>query len=180
MKYLLAVISLLLSCNGFSENFRLGVGAGQGDVSLSSALNESGNYAGDKLISAFIYAGYVFENGFLIDVQYNSLTDDILAGANDNLHLNSFDVLVGYRFISDKLYIEPKIGFSSWDLELEEGAFLNPGPEQKSEASGSDPLLSFSVGYNFSPSFGMSLQYKYLDIEDGNADSLSLVFDFQI
>ena len=48
-------------------------------------------------------------------------------------------VLVGYSFdIHPNFRIVPMLGWSSWDLVTEEGAFFNSGPEDELEFNGTD------------------------------------------
>ncbi len=179
MKYKLALVSLLFCSSCLSDEFRLGFGVGRGNVDLSSGAVFNGYDATGDAVSGVLYGGYLFDNGILIDLQYGSMTDDVLFGSFDSVHLDTYEVLVGYRFEYNSFYFEPKVGYAKWDLDLQEGAFLHPGPEGKTNIDGSDPLATLAVGYSFSSVFGMSLSYKYQDLEHASADSYYLNFDFK-
>jgi hypothetical protein len=43
-------------------------------------------------------------------------------------------VLIGYRSNYKKIYIEPKVGHSKWELTIKEGVFT--GSDEKKEISG--------------------------------------------
>lgn len=179
MKYKLALISLLFSTHCLSEGVRLGFAVGKSDVDLEPNIYDSDHYSVDEPTSILLYAGYLFENGVILDFAHNSLTDDILFGALDNIRLDSSEVLIGYKFKHHDFYFEPKLGYARWNLRLKEGELFNPGPELESKDSGSDPLLALTAGISISSSFGMSLSYRYQDFEIGDVATYDLGFDLQ-
>lgn len=179
MKFTFVIFLLLFSSSCFSDAIRMGFGAGGGGVDVSSGFNGDDNYAASGSISTSLYLGYMLNNAIVIDLAYGEITDDIVLGAVDNIHFKTYEALLGYRFYFEKFYLEPKLGYAKWNVELEEGAFLNSGPEQKIEESGSDPLVALVAGYKFLPVFGMSISYKYIDFGYGSADSVYLGFDFE-
>lgn len=173
---LLALITISPLSHG--ADFRLSLGIGEGDIDLSSAFAFEGNYAGDNALATSIYGGYAGDNNLLIDIGLSTITDDLLAGANDNLHLDTYELLVGYLYQNGGFYLEPKLGLAHWKLELEEGQLFHPGAEEKRKNSGTDPLIMLTAGYRFGELFGMSVSYKYQDIENGKAQTMQLGFDF--
>ena len=179
MRFTLVIFLLLFSGSCFSDAIRMGFGVGRGNVDVSSRFNGGDNYADDVSLSASAYLGYILNNNIVIDLVYGEMSDDIYFGVFEDIHLDTYEALLGYRFNFEKFYLEPKLGYAKWDFELEESDFLNSGSEQKIKESGSDPLVALVAGYRFTSVFGMSMSYKYLDFEYGNADSVHLGFDFE-
>ena len=179
MRFALVIFLLLFSGSCFSDAIRMGFGVGRGDVDVSAGFNGDNNYTEDGSLSASVYLGYILNNTIVVDLVYGEMTNDILLGAADNIHLDTYEALLGYRFYFEKFYLEPKLGYAKWNFELEEGTFLNSGPEEKIKESGSDPLVALVAGYRFTSVFNMSMSYKYLDFEYGDADFVHLGFNFE-
>lgn len=171
MKITAALVLLALSGNAYAKELRFGVSAGQGEISLSNKFSAHESYVGDSALSGSIYLGYIFEDKYIVDLVYSSTGDDLFIGFVDSVHIDSYGLQLGYRFNFDHLYLEPRIGLSTWELKFEEGFLLNPGPEEVSKADGTDLTYSVTAGYKLSDSFGLSLSYKYFEFEQGKSTS---------
>ena len=179
MKPKIALLLAALTGNVYADEIRLGLSTGHGDIKLSDKFSTRDSYAGEGALSGSIYVGYIFDDKYVVDLAYSSTGDDLFIGLVDNVHIDSYDLQFGYRFNFDKIYIEPKLGLSRWDLKLEEGFLLNPGPEEVAEDSGTDVFYSLASGYNFNNGFGLSLSYKHFEFEHGKTTSVQLGADFK-
>lgn len=177
MKYLLAALMLVSSFTN-AEGFRFGIDFGRSDIQLDSSSDiDFSDYS--QTVGAFSSSfGYQFNTGFLVEAGASSSSNDILFGANDNITLHSADLLVGYYAEKNRFYFEPKIALSYWDLHLKEGEFLSPGDETEINDNGLDPMLVLTAGYKISKRFGLSLSYRYIDIDYGDVDSYLFGLDF--
>jgi len=176
MKALVAGLMILTTSVCAAEN-RLMFGLGTGDVAVPRAL-VTDSTAGDNTLALSAYFGHTFDSGVIADVGLTAMTDDVFFGANDNVRFGALEALFGYRLQYDQIYMEPKIGYSRWRRTVEEGQFLNPGSEYKRSDNGGDPLYMLTIGYRLSESFGLSLSYKYQELNDRKADAVLLGFGF--
>lgn len=160
-------------------NIRLGGGLGDADIDLKEQFLFDDTEVGKNSKAYNFYAGYGFENNVFVDLAIESAASDvILINLSDNLSYFSLDFSVGYTFNFDKIYFEPAVGYSSWLVESEEGAFLNSGPEEKKEIDGNDLFGELTLGYRLSGSMGLSLTYKFMDADFGEYDLTSLNLNF--
>lgn len=179
MKRNLAIALLLMSSCCLSQEVRFGFEVGEADVNLDSDIQFIDG-TDDYTMSIGAHVGYLDRSRVLVDLDYNSMNDISIFGASDHFSLSTTALLFGYQIKLNDFYLEPKIGYARWQLELREGALFNPGPEEEYNFDGADPLAAFTAGYRFNDLFGMSLSYKYLDFERGHANSYALRFDFKI
>jgi hypothetical protein len=156
---------------------RFSFAIGKSDIELSDSYEFEDNSAGDDAIYIDIHVGYVTDYILIIDLGFSTINDNYFFGAADNIRFESLEALLGYLFKHDRLYIEPKIGFAQWELELEEDRIFNSGPEEKREDNGSDIFFMLTAGVRFTGVYGVSLSYKYQDFDHRQVKSLLLGFD---
>jgi len=170
MKFTIVLLSLVLGHMVQAAEMRLSLDVGEGNLAIDKNVDFDVGAAGDNAIYSGLHFDYFIRENIPLEFGINSLTDDFLFGANDNVHFDSFELLAGYQFQSGDLYFEPKIGLSHWALEVEEGAFLNPGSEQKFTDDGISVVVKLSLGYQFSQHFDVNLDYRYQDYDRGQAN----------
>ena len=179
MRSKLALLLLSFSSFALSEtvpgHFTVSAAYGVSEFDIEREyLLEEDDY--DESANAYgeILAGFIFTNGLVLEAGFISQAGIDLFGANDSYDVFESVVEVGYTFGNDKFKITPKIGYSFWDLEVKEGEFLNPGPEERRESDGSDPYLKLSAEYYWTESFAGSLFYRHSDYDFGNINTWGL------
>lgn len=187
------LVSILLwgSSVAYAGDTRLSFGFGRSEIDLDSIVFDVAGFGsaetGDPTLATMAFFGYAFDSNLVIDLGYTSITTDTFIGElipfsdlTDALHYDSFDLLIGYLYKNGGLYVEPKVGFAKWDIELDEATFLANGPLGKWKQSGFDPQFMLTVGVRFVELFGMSVSYRYVDFSEGDVATVSLGFDLSI
>lgn len=177
----ICIFFLLISICTFSYagNTRLNINIGKGDINLSQDFQFEDSGVGKDSLAYAVYFGYVTDNNLIFDVGINKVTDDFpfLLGLTDNLHFDSYEAMFGYQFRYGHAYVEPKLGYSNWKINLDEGWLLNPGAEESIKDNGSDIFFMATAGYRFVKTFGLSVSYKYQDFDHGKTKSILIGFD---
>lgn len=125
-----------------------------------------------------LMGGYRFSNGFLVEAGYVTYATFEFFNAFDEYELGEWQAAVGYSYELGRWRFVAKAGYAFWQLDSEEGDFLNPGDEDESHADGSDPVATLAIEKFFSSIFGMSLAYQKSDRDFGNTESFMLGFNF--
>ena len=176
------VLLLLISVTtyGYAGDMRLNIGYGRGDIELSREFQFENGNAGKNSLAGVIYLGYITSSHVIFDLGVSKVTDDFpfLLSGTDNVHFDSYEALIGYQFRSGHIYIEPKLGYSKWKIDLEEGWIFNPGEEERRKGSGSDMFSMVTAGYRFGETFGLSLSYKHQEFDYGKVGSVLVGLDF--
>lgn len=178
MKKYAGILLVLLSAYS-NAGIRISAGAGEGSVDFSDEPTYEANISDKGRLALASYVGYETSNLLIFDVGLGVLTNLSDFGFGDTVHFKTFEALIGYRINCNKVYIEPKLGFSKWKLTLEEAAFTSSDEETKYQDSGHDPMAMLTAGYMFAGHVGISLSYKYQDYPHGNGQSTLLGFDFK-
>jgi hypothetical protein len=102
-------------------------------------------------------------------------------GLNDFYQVIQARLLAGYTFeISKSIRIVPLVGISWWNINLNESAFLNPGPERRSEFDGRDFSYKISMEFpiNDRVFLGISFGKTNIDIGSTNLLQASVKYEF--
>jgi hypothetical protein len=172
-------ILLVLFSSYSNAGIRVSAEAGEGRVDFSDAPTYETNFSGKGGFALASYIGYETDEMFIFDVGLGVLTNLSHFGFGDMVDFSTVEVLIGYRINYNKVYIEPKVGYSKWELTIKEGVFTSSDEQRKYQDSGHDPMVMLTAGYMFGSHFGISLSYKYQDYSHGDAQSTLLGFDFK-
>lgn len=174
---LLAALTLLLAVNLASADEGFSVGASVARASVEAkGLGQTvdGNADGSR-----IFASYMFTRRFGIEAGYSDFgrPNDNTIAPNVQVESNSYDLYaVGVQPVSEKLDLFGKIGFVSWNTEIEE--------DETTEVSSSstDLALGFGGEYRVSERFGIRAEFDWIDSNTSGAVqlvSLGGVFRFK-
>lgn len=182
MKRFILLPFFLLCQPLLAENFHGEIRVGGGSLELKEKFTIDDYNSGDHLKGVGLSIGYTWDNNVVLDVGIESTSEDIIAFLDfDSMSFFSRNIAVGYRFGNEKIYWVPQIGYSRWDLDFEEGQFLNPGPEERMElAEGEDLFWKLTAGYKISKNFAFTFSFRQLDTHIGksNASMLGFVVEF--
>lgn len=136
----------------------------------------------DDGVSATYSAAYRWSNNIVVEGSLNYAGNVFFNfGLGDFYDTAEAKLLVGYTIpVAEHFRLVPMVGVSSWDIEIQEGAFLNPGPEAEAEADGTDLSYKLSAEFPFSSGFVLSLSYAntQTDIGDLSMTQAGVKFEF--
>lgn len=179
MKKYVCFLSIFF-CSYTLADFRMSAEVGEGSVDYSDTPAFEANVSDEGSFALASYIGYETDEMLIIDLGLGLLNNFSFFGFGDKGSFRSYEVLFGYRINYNRLYIEPKIGYSKWKLTLEEAALTSSDKNRKYQDSGHDALLTLTAGYMLGRHFGISVTYKYQDYSHGDAQSTLLGFDFKL
>jgi OOP family OmpA-OmpF porin len=105
-----------------------------------------------------ILGGYQLNSNFAGEVGYGSLFD------KEGVEVTAFDVVgVGILPINNQFSVYGKLGFVMWEAE-------GPG----GDADGTDLTYGIGAQYDITPKLGLRLQWQRYDLDDEEADALSV------
>ena len=123
-----------------------------GNIALTFGVNNS---------SGIVFAGSLSETA-----------NFTLFNAIDGFEISERSVMLGYSVnVARNFRIVPIIGFSFWDLEAEEGRFLNPGPEETREMSGVDDFFRLNLEFPVGQLIHLTASYINADYDFGDLDA---------
>ena len=88
---------------------------------------------------------------------------------------------VGYRLKTNESFsFLAKAGVSFWDLDVEEGFFLNPGPELGGGSDGTDLFIEVGGEFRIGERFGITLIHSRdsYDVGDSSATRIGVRYYF--
>jgi len=174
---LLGALTLLFAANlaNAGEGFSVGASVARASVE-AEGLGQTIDGDAD---GARIFGSYMFTRRFGIEAGYSDFgrPDDNTIAPNVEVESNSYDLYaVGVQPVSEKLDLFGKIGFVSWNTEIEE--------DETSEVSSSstDLALGFGAEYSVSERFAIRSEFAWVDSDNSGAVrmvSLGGVFRFK-
>lgn len=177
------VIAISLCCiasqtYALEKGVFIGGNIGRSDIELDRNFQDERDSHNAAAIG--LSAGYMFENNIVTQINATGSENISILGAIDRHNLQHADLSFGYQFSWERLRITPAIGIAKWELNSEEGQFLNPGPEVKAKLSGEDPLIGLSVGITFGRIFQMNVTRKSVNAGFGHYHQSQVDFLFHI
>lgn len=155
------------------------VGTGRLNVDQSFALPDGYDGEDDIYAVGFI-GGYKFDSNVVLAIGLSFSGTEYLWDAEDEYTLNERGVLIGYSFnVNANFRIVPMLGWNSWDLVTEEGAFLNSGPEEELEFNGTDTYGRLNFEFPITEVFQMVASYVYGDYDFGRSRTTRVGFKFE-
>lgn len=120
--------------------------------------------------------GYLTPFGVVVEVGADFGAEFDLFNTFDSYSFDQQFAAVGYQFeLGEGWRFVPKFGRTRWRLKSEEGAFLNPGPEDKDVLEGYDYYWEASVSRQISRVVALGVDYKQADHRFGRARSASFM-----
>ncbi len=172
---MVVAVSSLFSINARAVDFFVMPELGYGHISFNEGytledFDDSSNFNEIKCV-----LGMSFESNIVVGGGVSSAGNFQFYGANDHYSVFQYMGLLGYSFdLAPKLKIMPMIGVSSWRLTLEEGAFLNPGPEETLEKDGADYFGRINFEVPMTDLFQLNFSYHAGAYDFGDLHSFSV------
>ncbi len=161
MKYIL-LFTFAFAINTHANETFITTELGHSRVDFDGTYVLSDNFAENDAVSATFIAGHKFSSNIHIAGSISTTTSDNFFGALDGYSLFETAVEVGYSFeLSEHFRVVPVVGYSRWDMELKEGALLNPGPEETLEITGYNGY--WKVNFEFPINSLIVLNAAYMD-----------------
>jgi len=157
------------------SEFQITPRIGQGELKLDAfagdeELHETDTYGLGVGFGVKTPIGVLFEVGG--DSQGNiEIFDD-----DEEFSLTQRYIAVGYQFeLGEGWRFVPMVGRVRWRLEGEQGAFLNPGPEEVEVMRGYDYYWEASVSRRISRVVALGIAYKQGDYTFGKSSSAAFM-----
>ncbi len=166
--------------NSYAGNFFIAPEIGFAEVDVTEEYSADGRKDGSSGFSLGLSAGYQFDMNLLLELNYSETafsTFDVF-DTNDHYEVKDYRALIGYRFnISDKFKITPKVGVSSWRLDVDDEEWFD-SEENDKDYDGSDVVFQLNFDFPISETFHMYALYTYYDIEFGDYEAVRAGFKF--
>jgi Outer membrane protein beta-barrel domain len=170
----------LLSTNALGDDNRFGAGfeligshANLENVPFDATIDDAGGFA--------IYGKYRVNPDWVAEGGYQLGGSGFLSfGLDNNFSFATYFLRAGYEWrLGESFAITPQLGLHQTTVELTEGFFLNPGPEDTSEDSSFDLLYGLKFGVSIQRlELFFRIQRIDLDIGDISQQSLGAEFFF--
>jgi hypothetical protein len=125
--------------------------------------------------------GYIWSNNLVLEGSVNVSGNQLFSlGLTDFYEIFEAKALIGKSFeINEHFRIVPLLGISSWDAQLRESAFLNPGPEARGEFEGQDLSVKLSADFPINRKLIFSVSYANTFSDIGNIQATLVGIKFQ-
>lgn len=133
-----------------------------GNTDLGEDLDDSG-------ASLTYLAAYQWQNNWVAELDLAYSSNNFFFQSSDFYETTEIRGMLGYRLkLGEYLNLVPMLGISRWEVDLQEGFILNPGPEERDEFDGSDISVKLSAQVPLGESFLVTLSYTNTDTDLGN------------
>jgi len=175
-----ALLVLITPAAGAADKWYVGVGAG----SSSAELPGGTSHVNFDDTGYFGYFGYRILRNLSAELSY---TDFGSPSASMGTTQFEADVkiaalwAVGILPLTPRLDLYGRLGYGSWDTSVQISDTSSSGPPQTQDDDGYDPAWSVGIGYNFTPRWGLQLDWHKYEIADANKvtfTALSVRFRF--
>ncbi len=137
-RFLGLVCVLLLPVQAFAEGFYLMPEFGRGTIEFDADATIDGVEESENSATASMVIGYKSSSNIVAGGTIGTTNSETFVGL-DNYQIYEAGPFIGYSIdITKNFHIVPMIGLNFWELDVEEGQFLNPGPEESRETNGTD------------------------------------------
>lgn len=135
----------------------------------------------ENLYGYGVIAGYKTPFNLLFELGYEASENlSALGSTFDNYELTQLKLGVGIEIpISERVSIVPKLGRQRWDLNAEEGQFMNPGPEADFRFKGRDNFGQIDTEIQLGRLIALDFSYLYSNTEFGNIKSYNAGVQFE-
>ncbi|MEP1741624.1 MAG: outer membrane beta-barrel protein [Kangiellaceae bacterium] len=185
MKRFLLIFWLVIGTSTFSIRAQdaeviLGLELGASSISVEPEFKpQDVDIDYDGYVFGYIF-GYRFESDLVVEGNISYSSNDSFFRSFDNYELIESKALLGYSFeVKDNFRIVPMIGFSHWELETREGAFLNSGPEEELEFEGTDLTYKIRLDFPVGELVVLSLSYANTNVEFGRNELTQFGIKFE-
>lgn len=174
MKYSALAVFLMTNCHAIADESKVifGIEIGSSSLDLENDLANEFNqeFLDDTGVSSTYSVGYRWANSWQVEGSLSASGNALFSlGLEDFYQAAEAKLMVGYSFqLAKHLRIVPLIGVSRWDVELQEGFLLNPGPEERIESDGTDFSYKVSAEFPIKKGFVLSLSYANTDTTFGD------------
>lgn len=155
---------------------------GQGDIGINGEFSLNGSRVRAGTLSVSVSMGYKFDVGITFEGGLAKSTNNFFLGVSDFSTLDSQFVSLGYEFnVAEHLRIHPKIGYDRWDFKTKEGAFLNPGFEDRLNFSGEQSFWSVALEFPVSDATTLFVVYSEVNYDFGQSQytRFGMQFNFE-
>jgi hypothetical protein len=164
---------LFVTLSSYAGDFYVTPGIGRGEIKVKPEYSFSGQKQTNNNFGLGAAVGYEFDSNVLVESHfYRSETDSIFS-AFDSYRFSQTRFLIGYAFdVNLKFRIIPKIGYSQWDLDGEEGMFLNPGDEERSSIDGNTSFAQIDFEFPIRDWFSINTSYTNTNFDFGKVQTI--------
>ncbi len=164
---------LFVHLSSYADDFYLTPGIGRGEIDIKSEYSFSGESDSNYNFGFGGTLGYEFDSNLLIEGNFYRSETDSIFNAIDSYRFSQTRFLVGYAFdVAAKFRIIPKVGYSSWELDGEEGELFNPGDEARSSIDGDTTFAQIDFEFPIRDWFSINASYTNTHFDFGKAQAL--------
>ncbi|TQV71533.1 porin family protein [Aliikangiella marina] len=177
---LLGLSLLALDLHAQQPSFYLIPQVGNVNLSIDSDYTLSNVKLNEDNIESGITAGLITDSHLMVELSILHSDSIDFFDIGDTYNFSQYQLMLGYQVeLNEHIRFIPKVGLSFWDLDGEEGVFLNPGTEATSNLDGND--LYWSLGFDFPVTERISLQLSYANngYEFGRTETTSFGVRFE-
>lgn len=180
----LFLASALFSLHAAAGDFFYSFDIGSSDMGFNEEdfLDSSSAFVGDEAdVSGSHALGYRFDNGIQLSGGVYVASNNYFFGYfTDSFGLVSLDLAAGYVIpVSESFFIVPKVGYSAWTLEVNEGTFIgDPADAESVKLDGGDTFYQLDLEWLVSSSTMVTLNYRETDYDFSTARNVGLGLKF--
>lgn len=179
------LIGLLLLSSSFLAKAQeaeviLGLELGRSSISIEPDFRVvDGDFDSDGYTFGYIL-GYRFENNLVLEGNLSYSSNDSFFRAFDHYETTESKLMLGYSFeVKNNFRVVPMIGYSRWELETKEGAWLNSGPEEQLKFDGTDLTYKVRMDFPVGQLVVLSLSYANSEVEYGRNEMTQFGIKFE-
>ncbi len=147
-------------------------------ISLGSNSFDDGTGLADDSDTGFkIFGGLNLNKNFAVEAGYANLGEytETLTGLNATLDTSAFYLAaVGKMPINDKITLQGKLGFASWDLDVNVPGFGG------GSADGVDPMFGIGAAIKINDKASVVVDFTRFDLDGVDMDSFSVGIQFSL
>lgn len=169
------------SVQAFSQGMYIMPEFGRGEINFNSDATISGGDEEQKSATAAVIIGYKTSSNFIVGGNIGATNNETFLGL-DSYQLYDVGPFMGYSIeLTKNFHIVPIVGVNFWELDAEEGEFLNSGPEESRETHGSDVYwrVNFEIATEGLLDYNFSLVSGDYDFGEFYSARFGLKFKFQ-
>jgi hypothetical protein len=156
------------------EHFYFRYAIGSSRLALTEEAN-AGLDADQSALAVQLGLGYLFANQLVTELDRVGHSELFTFFGEDSYSVSEFRLSLGYRVSLGNFQLIPKLGYSKYEFEAQEGHFLDL-PETKRKINGSDLVIAVGLEYEFTKLLGVHLELSRLDAEFGKLDAFTVGF----
>lgn len=148
---------------------------GLGDISFGNGKGFEGDDIDSPIIGPAMNAGLSIRNRVSLDLTLSTAGSLALFGV-DSYSVSQKYLLLGYSFLpSESIVLTPKIGYGRWEVDFNEGALFNPGPEESFDFDeGNDLIFAAELEFKSARRFSGGVKIDYTETDFGSLSNTRL------